>query len=185
MPTVRQGFAFPFEELRDEIDRVWTTLSGSPSPFGSTLTDSIQPSSGPRFDWPMRATGGAGFPALNIAEQDDTVTIEAELPGVGEADVEISVTGDELLIKGMRPDACPVADASVGAKGGNGEKGGVGDRVTWHRRERSTGGFERRIVLPVAVDATRVEARLVNGVLTITCPKAAESKPHKVQVRSA
>ncbi|MGI9177620.1 MAG: Hsp20/alpha crystallin family protein [Pirellulales bacterium] len=184
MPTVRQGFAFPFEELRDEIDRVWTTLSGSPSPFGSTLTDSIQRSSGPRFDWPTRAAGGAGYPAVNIAEQDDAVTIEAELPGLGEADVEISVTGDELLLKGMRPDVCPMTSTSVASKGGNGEKGG-GERVTWHRRERSTGGFERRIVLPVAVDATRVEARLVDGVLTITCPKAAESKPHKVQVRSA
>ena len=56
--------------------------------------------------------------------------------------------------------------------------------MTWHRRERGTGGFERRLVLPVAVDAGRVEAKLVDGVLTVTCPKAPERQPHKVTVRT-
>jgi HSP20 family protein len=184
MPTFRPGFGFPFEELRDEIDRVWTSLSGAPWPF-ETPPESAEPASAARFNWPLRGAVGAGFPAVNIGERDDVITIEAELPGVGEADIEITVTGDELLLKGMRPDTCPVPPASAGGKEGNGEKAAAADRVTWHRRERSRGGFERRISLPVAVDATRVEARLVDGVLTITCPKAAECRPHKVQVRSA
>jgi HSP20 family protein len=189
MPTFRPDFAFPFEELRDEIDRVWTTLAGSPSPFASSVSAPGQSAAGTRFNWPMRAASGAGFPAVNIGERDDAITIEAELPGLGEGDVEVSVTGDELLLKGMRPDSFPIPPTSGGSKAvvgnGNGEKGGAGERVTWHRRERSTGGFERRIALPVAVDATRVEARLADGVLTITCPKAPECQPHKIQVRSA
>jgi HSP20 family protein len=184
MPPFRPGFGFPFEELRDEIDRVWTTLSGAPSPFGQPA-DAAESASGPRFNWPLRGTAGAGYPAVNVGECDDAITIEAELPGVSEADVEITVTGDELLLEGRRPDTCPVPSTPSGGKEGNGEKGDVGDRVTWHRRERSSGGFARRITLPVAVDATRVEARLVDGVLTITCPKAAECRPHKVQVRSS
>jgi HSP20 family molecular chaperone IbpA len=71
--------------------------------------------------------------------------------------------------------------ARSGAKG-NGQRQPA---VTWHRRERGTGSFERRIRLPVAIDAARVEARLADGVLTVTCPKAPEAQPHKVQVRSA
>ncbi len=163
MPTFRPGFAFPFEELRDELDRAWSTLTASP----------------PLRGWSVGPAEGV-FPPVVMRESDEAITIEAELPGLEAGDVEITVAGDELLMKGSRPDTCPVPPASD--RGGDGEKKG---RVTWHRRERGTGAFERRITLPVAVDASRVEARLVDGVLAVTCPKAAECQPHKVAVRSA
>jgi HSP20 family protein len=90
--------------------------------------------------------------------------------------VGISVTGDELVLEGSRPER----------SAGDGESTGEpGEQVTWHRRERGSGSFKRRIPLPVAVDASRVEARLVDGVLTVTCPKAPESQPRRVEVRSA
>ena len=161
MPTFRPGFALPFEELRDELDRFWTTLTAAP----------------PLHGWGVRPAEGV-FPAVNVRESDDAVTVEAELPGLEAGDVEITVAGEDLVLKGSRPETCPTTVPT-----GDGERGG--ERVTWHRRERGTGAFERRIGLPVAVDASRVEARLVDGVLTVTCPKAPECQPRKVEVRTA
>lgn len=155
MQTFRAGFALPFEELRDELDRLWTSLTAAP----------------PLHGWGTETRTGV-FPALNMRDRDDAILIEAELPGLDVSDIEIAVTADELVLKGTRPSA---------AAGGEAE---ASQRAAWLRRERGTGCFERRLHLPVAVDATRVEASLVDGVLTITCPKAPESQPHKVSVRT-
>ena len=170
MPTFRAGFAHPLVELRDDLDRLWTTLTAAP----------------PLHGWGTRPIAGA-FPAVNVSESEDRLTIEAELPGLDAADVAISVTGEELVLEGARPGTTPASgrsarEGSAGdAPAGNGE-GRQG--VVWHRRERGTGRFERRIPLPVPVDASRVEARLVDGVLTVTCPKAPEAQPRKIEVRS-
>jgi HSP20 family protein len=167
------------DELRDELDRLWTSLTAAP----------------PLHGWGVRP-GSDVFPAVNLSESDDCITIEAELPGLDANDVDIAVSGEELVLKGARPEphqttepvtAKPVT-AETGAPDGQGTAGqGNGERhraVTWHRRERGAGSFERRISLPFAVDASRVEAKLVDGVLTITCPKAPERQPHKVKVRA-
>lgn len=163
MPTYRVGFANPLEELRDEFDRLWESFSSAPPLLR---------------DLGIRPRGDV-FPALNVSESDDCVTVEAELPGILSADIDISVTGDELVLKGTRP------DAEAGTTPAGAGNGGPKPSVTWHRRERGTGAFERRLTLPVAVDAQRVEARLVDGVLTVTCPKAAQCQPHKVKVQPA
>lgn len=155
MQTFRAGRPLPFEELRDELDRLWTSLTAAP-PLHGWGTE-------PRTDV---------FPAVNIREQDDAIVIEAELPGLDVADIEIAVTADGLVLKGTRPE--PAGGATEAAKQAN-----------WLRRERGTGAFERRLPLPVAVDTTRVEAELIDGVLTVTCPKAPESQPHKVTVRTS
>jgi HSP20 family protein len=173
-PLSGAGFAYPLDELRDELDRLWTSLTAAP----------------PLHGWGVRP-GSDVFPAVNVSESDDCITIEAELPGLDANDVDIAVSGEELVLKGARPEPHqppePVT-SKTGASEGQGTSGqGNGERhkaVTWHRRERGTGSFERRITLPVALDASRVEAKLVDGVLTITCPKAAERQPHKVKVRA-
>lgn len=162
MPTFRPGFALPFDELREELDRFWTTLTAAP----------------PLHGWGARP-GEAEFPAVNVSESDDAITIEAELPGLDAADVEITVHGDEVVLKGARP---AVASEEPGAAEATAPSR---ERVTWHRRERGHGAFERRLTLPVAVDASRVEARLVQGVLTVTCPKTAAGRPQKVVVRTS
>lgn len=162
MQTYRTGFAHPLDELRDELDRLWGNLVAAP----------------PLHGWGSRAAT-SDFPAVNVRETEGAVIVEAELPGLDAGSVDIAVTGDELVLKGSRPQ--PEA-AQARPEGGNGERKPA---VTWHRRERGTGSFERRLTLPVAVDAGKVEARLADGVLTVTCPKAAEAQPHKVQVRSA
>lgn len=162
MPTFHAGIAPRFEDLRDEFDRVWTSLATAPR---------LQ-------SWPAsRAERGPAerlFPAVNASESDEAIVVEAELPGLDASDVEISVVGDELVLRGARTRQ-PEQPA------GNGEKAAG---VTWHRRERVSGGFERRIDLPVPVDAARVEARLVDGVLTVTCPKAPQAQPRRVTVQS-
>lgn len=160
MPTFRPGFALPLDELREELDRFWNTLTAAP----------------PLHGWGVRPQGDV-FPAVNVCEDSAAVTVEAELPGLDAADVEITVADDTLVLKGSRPGPQPETPAEGEAP--------QPERVTWHRRERGTGAFERRISLPAGIDAARVEARLVDGVLTITCPKAAECRPRKVDVRTS
>jgi HSP20 family protein len=168
MPTLRDlfqppfgGFVQPLEDIRDEFDRLWTSIAEPQSIQGR----------------PFRRADAAGLAVpVNVSESDDAVIVEAELPGLAAGDVDVSASGEELVLKGSRP-----APDRAEKPAGDGEQAGV----TWHRRERGTGAFERRIVLPVAVDAARVEARLVDGVLTVTCPKAPECQPRKVTVRPA
>ena len=160
MPTFRAGIAPRFEDLRDEFDRLWTSLTAAP----------------PLHGWQAGPAEREGlFPAANVGESDEAIVVEAELPGLDASDVDISVAGEELVLRGSR------AGRSE-SPAGNGEKASP---VTWHRRERGSGEFERRIELPVPVDAARVEARLLDGVLTVTCPKAPQAQPRKVAVRSS
>lgn len=182
MPAYRTGFALPLDELRDEIDRLWTSLVTAP----------------PLHGWGPRSEESV-FPAVNLRETDDAFTVEAELPGISVNDVDISVSGDCLVLKGARrgdaaaTDTTSDREASEGADRPTavpdgeilgGEKLG-GEKVVWLLRERGSGAFERRLTLPVAVDSLRVEARLVDGVLTVVCPKLAACQPRKVQVRGA
>ncbi|MFM1902255.1 MAG: molecular chaperone Hsp20 [Planctomycetota bacterium] len=164
MTTYRAGFALPLEELRDELDRLWTSLTAAP----------------PLHGWGVRSDGV--FPAVNVRESGEAITVEAELPGLDAGDVEISVTGEELVLKGSRP---AVEHSPAGDRPDANGQTQPEAKLTWHRRERGTGAFERRIPLPVTVDAAGVEARLVNGVLTVTCPKAPEAQPRRIEVRSA
>lgn len=172
MTAYRTGFTLPLDELRDEIDRLWTSLVTAP----------------PLHGWGPR-TEERVFPAVNLRETDDAFLVEAELPGLSAADVDISVSGDGLVLKGARrgpaePDAgtdspvatsAPAEDRPVGPS--------PAAKVVWLLRERGSGAFERRITLPVAVDSQRVEATLVDGVLSVVCPKLAACQPRKVEVR--
>lgn len=115
----------------------------------------------------LAASGnGAAFPALNIWEQDHQFYVEAELPGLKMEEIELSVAGNELTIKGERK-----ADAK--------------DGQAYHRRERGAGPFSRLVRFPVDLDAERAEARLQDGVLTLTLPKHQAAQPRKIQVRAA
>jgi HSP20 family protein len=106
------------------------------------------------------------FPALNVWQDEGTVYAEAELPGMELNDLEIFVTGgNQLTIKGER-------------------KQPKLDKGTWHRQERGFGSFARVVSLPVDVNPDRVEARLVNGVLTIRMPKSETAKPRKIVVKA-
>jgi len=109
--------------------------------------------------------GRRPFPAVNTWEDETAVYAEAELPGLAMGDIEVTVMGDELTIKGERKDL---------------EKEGA----TYHRRERGVGIFSRVLRLPVQIDADKVEATLRDGVLTIKLPKAQSALPRRIELKS-
>lgn len=106
------------------------------------------------------------FPALNVWEREGELYVEAELPGIRGDDLDISVVGKQLTIRGRRPDFQ------------------LEEGVSFHRRERGVGEFLRVLELPLDVDPDAVQAKLADGVLLITLPKAEAAKPRKIEVKS-
>lgn len=118
--------------------------------------------------WSPAAMGAEApkFPAINMWETEQAVHLEAELPGFRMDDLDITLLGRELTIRGRRePEQI---------------EGG-----TYVRRERPAGEFARALRLPIEIDAENVGAKLANGVLTIELPKAPEAKPRKIQVQAS
>jgi len=112
------------------------------------------------------AFAGAEFsPALDVSEADGAYTVRAELPGVAPEDVEVSVTGNVLTIRGEKKQE----SESPG------------------RSERRYGKFVRALEFPTDLDGGKVEARSKNGVLTVTLPKSAEAQKNekKIAVKAA
>jgi HSP20 family protein len=113
---------------------------------------------------------GGGFagvgPAVNVWADEQALFVEADLPGIDAAKLDVSVTeGNRLTIQGERPEVnLPNA--------------------VWHRQERGYGTFTRELTLPTLVDAEKVEASYEAGVLKLTLPKAEAAKPRKITVRS-
>lgn len=93
--------------------------------------------------------------------------VTAELPGLKLEDIEISVTGDTLTLKGDY--AQPEKD----------------EDIRYHRQERRYGKFSRSLQLPFNVDAEKVEASYKNGVLKISLPQSEADKPKKIQIKTA
>jgi HSP20 family protein len=106
------------------------------------------------------------FPPVNVWEDADAFHVELEVPGLTQDQVQIAVTNkNHLTIQGERQP----------------EDTGKG---RWHRRERGFGRFQRVLKLPLPVDADRVEARLENGLLFLTLPKAEEARPRRIAVKA-
>jgi HSP20 family protein len=104
------------------------------------------------------------YPPVNIWGDNDKVYAEAELPGMQLDQLEIYVAeGNQLTIKGDRRQREPA-------------------KSVWHRLERGFGQFSRTIMLPVIVDADKVEARFEHGVLFVTLPKSEAAKPRRISV---
>lgn len=100
-----------------------------------------------------------GFsPLVNVTENDREVCITAELPGMEEKDVEISVSRNALTIKGEKAEEHEKKERN------------------YYRMERSFGSFQREIALPCEIDADKTEAVFKKGVLTITLPKTKEAQ---------
>jgi HSP20 family protein len=138
----------PMQQFRDEMDRLVSNVFTNPAVGGAT-----------------RLVTGRGFPALNLWENDENLFVEAEVPGLKAEHLDVTVVGDELTIKGERPEELP-PDGS------------------FHRRERGVGSFTRVMRLPSEVDADRVQAALNDGVLLLTLPKAEAAKPRKIKVKA-
>jgi HSP20 family protein len=114
---------------------------------------------------PYRVLGAGVFPLINLSENKDNYYVRAEMPGLKADDIGISVAGNNLSISGERKIASE------------------GENVRYHRREREAGTFNRIIALPGEVDADKVEAKHVDGILTVVIPKAEAVKPKQITVR--
>src|SRR5918996_1896610 len=116
------------------------------------------------FAWAPPAEAAGWSPLVDIEEQDDAYVLEAELPGVKREDVNIEVVGNELSITGEIKEK---------------ERTGA-----LRRRTRRTGRFEYRVRLPEQVDASKIEASLDQGVLTVQVPKSERAQRQKIEVKS-
>ena len=112
---------------------------------------------------------GAFSPKIDVTEDDKAVKVMAELPGMEEKDLDISLRGDTLTIKGEKRE----------------EK--EDKREGYYRMERSYGSFSRTIPLPSEVETDKVQAELKKGVLTVVLPKKPDvQKPTKtIDVKAA
>ena len=113
-----------------------------------------------------RRSAQSVYPPLNLWEDDNNLYVEAELPELELADLEIVVNGDNhLSIKGER-------------------KQPERENGMWHLQERGRGAFSRMGELPQYVDSENVTAEIKHGVLTITLPKRAEAKARRIEVKA-
>jgi HSP20 family protein len=137
----------PFLSLQREIDRVFNSyLTGEPGAARTLLA-----------------------PRMDVIETEKAYEITAELPGLEEKDVEVTVEDNVLTLRGEKKAECEEKD----------------DRR--HVVERSYGAFARSLVLPDGVSADAIDAHMEKGVLKVTIPKPVkpEPKPQKIAVKSA
>lgn len=143
----------PWSPFR-EIERLQEELNRA---FDSTLRP-----------WGDGSTGlldsGAG-PAVDIYESHDELIVRADMPGMKKEDIEITVQGEMLTIRGERKEPRLEAAEEI-------------------REERSFGVFSRAFTLPAGVDASNVKAVYQNGVLELTLRKREEAKPKKIQIEA-
>jgi len=114
--------------------------------------------------WRPETPFGLTAPAVDISEDENCYKIEAELPGLSEQDIDISISGDMLVLKGEK-------------RHEHEEKG-----KSHYLSERSYGTFERSFVLPEGVDRDKVDAQFSKGVLKITLPKTQQAQQQKRRI---
>ena len=118
----------------------------------------------PRAGWLAPLSDG-GL-AVDMYETDDEVVVKTAVPGVKSEDIDVSITGDVLTIKGETKTEEKV------------------ERANYIRQERRYGAFSRSLSLPSTVVADKATAEFENGMLTLTLPKAEEVKPKTIQVKA-
>ncbi len=118
----------------------------------------------PSFGW--LAPIGAAELAIDLYETKDDVVVKAALPGVKPDQVEVTITGDTLTIKGEVKEDRQVKEEN------------------YIRKERRYGAFCRSVVLPGGVKADKADATFENGVLTLKIPKAEDAKPKTIKVKT-
>lgn len=105
------------------------------------------------------------WPHANLTDAGESLVFQAELPGCGERDIEISLTQDGLTVSGERKAEAPAGYAVL-------------------RQERQGVSFSRSFELPCKIEPDKAEATVKDGVLTITLPKAAEAQPKRIEVKT-
>ena len=106
------------------------------------------------------------FPAVNLWVSSDDSVVTTEIPGIDPKDIDISVAGSSLTLRGSRS-----ADE-------------LKEGESYHRRERWHGQFSRTVELPFNIEAGKVSAKFKKGVLYITLPRLEAEKPKKIEIKS-
>jgi len=107
-------------------------------------------------------------PRMDVSETDKELRITAELPGVEQKDIAVTLTGDVLTI--------------TGEKRGESESKSGDKEPMYHRVERSYGSFQRTMTVPYDIDPAKVDAKFKDGVLTVTLPKPVEVQRQTKQI---
>ena len=131
----------PFQELQREVGRI----IGSLDPFQVARRVHV-------------------YPPMNLYDAGDRYVLTAQLPGITSGDIELSITGETLTIRGERKRAEGIKDDN------------------YRRQERPMGRWSRTVTLPDRVENEQVSATFANGILTINLPKAAEARPRHIAV---
>lgn len=109
---------------------------------------------------------GMGSVEVNLVQTDDDLVVKASIPGVKPEDINISISGDTLTLRGEIKEDEEYKNAN------------------YHIKEMRQGSFSRTMTLPVKVDADKAKAEFENGVLRLTMPKAEEVKPKTITVKA-
>jgi HSP20 family protein len=122
-------------------------------------------------DWFGRSMGGTLAPRIDVSETGKELRLTVELPGVEEKDIDVSMSGNELTIKGEK-------------KAEQEEKKDAEEGRVFHRVERSFGAFQRTMTVPFDVEPEKISAEFKDGVLTVTLPKpeGAAEKPQSRRI---
>lgn len=134
----------PFREFQREVGR---------------FLETFEPLQGFRLPRP--------FPAINLYDANERYVLTAELPGMAPEELDLSVTGETVTLRGERRRPEGVSDES------------------YRRQERQFGRWSRTVTVPERIDAGAIQATMANGLLTVILPKAEEAKPRQIPVGSA
>jgi HSP20 family protein len=134
----------PFRELHREMGR---------------LFESLEPSTGRRVGWQ--------YPFINVHDLGDRYVLTVPLPGLAPDDLDLSITGETLTLRGERKRAEGVPDEC------------------YRRQERFFGRWTRSLTLPDRIESEQVSASYAQGVLTVTLPKAEGARPRQISVNVA
>ena len=149
---------YSFRSLRDEMNRLFDDFMDDRylAPFGVF-----------RDTWPARRGSGMA-PRIDITENDKRVRVTAELPGMTEKDIDLTIKDGMLTLKGEKKTETEETKEDI------------------HRTERFYGRFERSFGLPETVDETKVSASFKQGVLEIVLPKSKKAAPagRKISIKS-
>ena len=151
------------------LRRVWPSRPAFENPFAEF--DQLRREMLRMFDTvagndSAREISAGVFPPMNVAQDDNNFYVRAEVPGISAKDLSISALRNRVSISGKR--VIPQEN----------------ERVSYHRKERAEGEFNRTVTLPGEVVADRVEARYSDGILALTLPKAEEAKPRQIAVKN-
>jgi len=117
-------------------------------------------------DWPLAERESQWWPSVDVVETEDKITVKAEIPGVEPEDLDVSLVGDTLTIKGRKKHESEEKD----------------EKRSFHRVERSYGSFVRSFRLPAEVKPDKVAAVYKDGILTMDLPKSEQAKARKIEI---